>query len=127
MEGGTGAQMRRHVDFGWIRARLPGSDTALAERPAPHGAMIVFKPDRFGRGQHGGLGHLEQSFLIMTGDRQEAGAPRADAVSIVDLAPTVPHHLQLPGVGMNGSPIQITRQVPTPLYQLLTTGEKNVF
>jgi hypothetical protein len=74
--------------------------------------MIVFKPDRFGRGQHGGLGYFEQSFLMMTGDRQEAGAPRADAVSIVDLAPTVPHHLQLPGVGMNGSPIQITRQVP---------------
>jgi hypothetical protein len=119
--------MRRHVDFGWIRARLPGSDTALAERPTPHGAMIVFKPDRFGRGQHGGLRHFEQSFLITTGDRQEAGAPRADAVSIVDLAPTVPHHLQLPGVGMNGSPVQITRQAHTPLYQLLTSGEKNVF
>jgi hypothetical protein len=77
--------------------------------------MIVFKPDRFRCGrQHGGLGHFEQFFLMMTDGCQTADAPRADAVSIVDLALTVQHHLQLPGVGMSGSLSFKSPARPTP-------------
>ena len=52
------------------------------------------KPDRLGCGQHGGLGAFEQSpVLMLDGTGFAAGAARADAAHIVDLAPTILRHL----------------------------------
>jgi arylsulfatase A-like enzyme len=65
------------------------------------------KPDRSGCGQHGGLGRFAQSpFLMISGDGLKAGVARSTPVSIVDLAPTVLHHLQLPCSEMDGAPLQ---------------------
>jgi arylsulfatase A-like enzyme len=72
------------------------------------------KPDHLGFGQHGGLGAYEQSpFLMIEADGFQAGHTRAEATSIVDIAPTVIHHLDLPVRGMDGRPLQRTRG-PSP-------------
>jgi arylsulfatase A-like enzyme len=65
------------------------------------------KPDRLGCGQHGGLGRYEQSpFLMIDGAGFAAGVTRTNPVHIVDLAPTIMRHLQVPAVGMDGAPLQ---------------------
>jgi arylsulfatase A-like enzyme len=64
------------------------------------------KPDRFGCGQHGGLGVFEQSpFLMINGPRFKAGEVRDDPTSIVDIAPTILGHLGLDALGMDGNPL----------------------
>lgn len=55
-----------------------------------------------GCAQHGGLGPNEQHpFLFIEGGAFEPG-PRRQAVSLVDIAPTVLRHLSLPSDGMQG-------------------------
>ena len=64
---------------------------------------LAGKSDRLGCGQHGGLGRYEQSpFLMIEGDGFRAGATRTDPTSLVDLAPTILAHLDLPSGGMSG-------------------------
>ncbi len=61
------------------------------------------KPDRLGCGQHGGLGLFEQSpVLLIDGPGFGAGERGADAVRIVDLAPTILRHLGVSFSGMDG-------------------------
>lgn len=65
------------------------------------------KPDRLGCGQHGGLARYEQSpVLIVCGPGFAPGATRADAASIVDLAPTIMRHLGIAAPGMDGRALQ---------------------
>lgn len=55
-----------------------------------------------GNAQHGGLGPNEQHpFLFIEGPGFSPG-PRRQAVSLVDIAPTVLRHLKLPAEGMQG-------------------------
>ena len=64
------------------------------------------KPDRFGCGQHGGLGAQEQApFLMCVG---QGFAPGIDErpTSVVDVAPTVLRHLGLECEGLDGRPLQ---------------------
>jgi len=78
---------------------VPG--TSLAAKPREG------KPDRFGFGQHGGLARYEQSpFLLIEGPGFEAGTTRLEPTSLVDIAPTVLHHLDLPAPGMDGRSLQ---------------------
>jgi hypothetical protein len=61
------------------------------------------KPDRLGCGQHGGLGTFEQSpVLLISGRGFAAGGRREDPARIVDLAPTILLHLDVPAHGMDG-------------------------
>ncbi len=65
------------------------------------------KPDRLGCGQHGGLGTFEQSPLLMIdGKGFAAGGERNKPAHVVDLAPTILRHLDLPAGGMDGGPLQ---------------------
>ena len=65
------------------------------------------KPDRLGCGQHGGLGTFEQSpLLLIDGRGFAAGAARAAPAHVVDLAPTILRHLDLPAAGTDGRPLQ---------------------
>lgn len=65
------------------------------------------KRDHLGFGQHGGLGAYEQSpFLMIGGAGFEPGAARVEPTSVVDVAPTVLRHLDLPASGMDGRPLQ---------------------
>ncbi len=57
---------------------------------------------RIGCGQHGGLGTYEQSPLLMIEGAGFAPGVRPDKAHIVDLAPTILRHLQLPATGMDG-------------------------
>jgi arylsulfatase A-like enzyme len=69
------------------------------------------KSDRLGCGQHGGLGVFEQSpVLMIQGAGFAAGNSRADPVRVVDLAPTIMHHLVVAAAGMDGCPLQIAPQ-----------------
>ncbi len=64
------------------------------------------KPDRFGCGQHGGLGAQEQApFLMCVG---QGFAPGIDErpTSVVDVAPTVLRHLGLECDGLDGRALQ---------------------
>ncbi len=82
---------------------IPGRSLAAAPRWG--------KPDRLGHGQHGGLGAFEQSpVLLIQGGGFAAGARRADAVHVVDLAPTIMHHLAIAAPGMDGRPLQAAGQ-----------------
>jgi Type I phosphodiesterase / nucleotide pyrophosphatase len=64
------------------------------------------KPDRFGCGQHGGLGRQEQSpFLMCVGPGFSTGINER-ATSVVDIAPTVLSHLRLEFDGLDGHPLQ---------------------
>jgi hypothetical protein len=66
------------------------------------------KPDRLGCGQHGGLGRFEQSpVLLIDGPEFAAGERRANAVRIVDLAPSIARHLGVAADGMDGRSLQI--------------------
>ena len=65
------------------------------------------KPDRLGCGQHGGLGTYEQSpLLLIEGNGFAAGIDRAAPAHVVDLAPTILRHLDLPAAGTDGNPLQ---------------------
>jgi len=98
----VGAVAMRHEDkpnaFG-----VPG----LSFNARPH----FGKDDHFGNGMHGGLGRYEQMPLLLvegTGfTAQEVSAP----TSIVDIAPTILRHLDLPDTGMDGRALQA---VPVP-------------
>lgn len=79
---------------------IPG--VSAAARP------VVGKPDRLGCGQHGGLGAYEQMpFLLIAGSGFAAGATRTDPTSMIDLAPTILAHLDLPSNGCEGRPLQV--------------------
>jgi len=68
---------------------------------------ILSKPDRLGCGQHGGLGLYEQMpFLLISGPGFERGLERTDPTSIIDLAPTILHHLDIPADGCEGRALQ---------------------
>ncbi|MFI4983004.1 MAG: nucleotide pyrophosphatase, partial [Nevskiales bacterium] len=61
------------------------------------------KPVRVGCGQHGGLARFEQSpVLMIEGGGFAAGGDRDTPAHIVDLAPTILRHLDLPEDGMDG-------------------------
>jgi len=65
------------------------------------------KPDRFGCGQHGGLGQFEQSPVLMIDGRGfTAGTARDTATHVTDLAPSVMQHLGIAAPGMDGRPLQ---------------------
>ena len=58
--------------------------------------------DATGFGQHGGLGKNEQSpFLFIAGGGFTPGI-RHSRSALIDIAPTVLHHLGLPATGMDG-------------------------
>jgi arylsulfatase A-like enzyme len=64
------------------------------------------KPDRFGCGQHGGLGRQEQApFLICVGRGFAAGIDERPT-SVVDIAPTVLRHLELEFDRLDGRALQ---------------------
>ena len=74
---------------------VPGASAAV--KPAEG------KPDRLGCGQHGGLGHHEQSPVLMVrGRAHPAGTVSREPTSIVDLAPTILAHLGVPHEGLDG-------------------------
>ena len=77
-----------------------------------HGAM-AFDPDDpvdyGGHGMHGGLGFGEQQPFLFIAGRDFPPGSRGDAVSLVDIAPTVLQHLGLPAGGMDGRPLQRSR------------------
>jgi arylsulfatase A-like enzyme len=78
---------------------VPG--TSLAAKPREG------KPDRFGFGQHGGLARYEQApYLMIDGPGFDGGATRLEPTSLIDIAPTVLRHLDLPSAGMDGRPLQ---------------------
>jgi arylsulfatase A-like enzyme len=65
------------------------------------------KPDRLGCGQHGGLGRYEQSpFLVISGPGFPAGTIRGGPGHVIDLAPSIMRHLEIPAPGMDGRPLQ---------------------
>ncbi|HEV2439606.1 MAG TPA: alkaline phosphatase family protein [bacterium] len=65
------------------------------------------KSHHLGFGQHGGLGAYEQApFLMIDGPGFDAGAARAEPTSMIDIAPTVLCHLDLPAANMDGRPLQ---------------------
>jgi arylsulfatase A-like enzyme len=68
------------------------------------------KPDRLGCGQHGGLGRYEQSpVLLIQGAGFTASASRDSPVHVVDLAPTILHHLAVTASDMDGRHLQPPR------------------
>jgi hypothetical protein len=87
------------------------SDQECNEYGVP-GRSLAAKPrwdkaDRLGCGQHGGLGVYEQSPVLMVdGAGFTAGGATDRAAGIVDLAPTIMRHLQVPAPGMDGRPLQ---------------------
>jgi hypothetical protein len=61
------------------------------------------KASHLGFGQHGGLARYEQMpFLMIEGDRFQAGTERDVSTSPIDLAPTILAHLQQPAENMDG-------------------------
>ena len=65
------------------------------------------KEDRFGCGQHGGLGRFEQSpFLILDGAGFSAGRIITEPTSPVDIAPTILTHLGQCADALDGRPLQ---------------------
>lgn len=72
------------------------------------------KSDHVGFGQHGGLGAYEQApFLMIDGAGFQAGVTHVEPTSVVDVAPTVLRHLDLPGEGTDGRALQhVERRAP---------------
>jgi arylsulfatase A-like enzyme len=65
------------------------------------------KADRLGCGQHGGLGTFEQlPFMLVYGLGFEANTVRDTPASVVDIAPTILRHLDLPWSELDGRPLQ---------------------
>ena len=78
---------------------IPG--LSLAAKPS------AGKADRLGCGQHGGLGKFEQSpFMLVSGPGFEANTVREEPACVVDVAPTILRHLNLPWSGLDGQPLQ---------------------
>jgi len=78
---------------------IPGC--ALAGKPRWGDGVPV------GCGQHGGLAAHEQApFLIIAGEGFEAGGVCRSESRIVDLAPTILHHLRVEAVGLDGRALQ---------------------
>lgn len=76
---------------GWALAAVPRWDKAT----------------RVGCGQHGGLAPYEQSpVLLIEGTGFAAGGVHTDPAHIVDLAPTILHHLGVAATGMDGRNLQ---------------------
>jgi arylsulfatase A-like enzyme len=79
---------------------IPG--TSLSAKPA------MGKPDRVGCGQHGGLGHFEQSpFLLVSGREFGRNTQAPTAACVIDVAPTILTHLGLPISGIDGKALQL--------------------
>jgi arylsulfatase A-like enzyme len=87
------------------------ADSSLNEYGVP-GRSLAARPrwgkqDRLGCGQHGGLGHYEQSpVLLIEGRGFAAGGIRDEPVHVVDLAPTIMRHLGIAAPGMDGHALQ---------------------
>jgi len=80
---------------------IPGRRLAIADP--------LHSDTRMGCGQHGGLGHFEQSpFLIVNGDEVESGSNCGKATSTIDIAPTVLRHLGHAAGAMDGTPLPLT-------------------
>jgi arylsulfatase A-like enzyme len=105
------------AEFGHDRANGLGFLVAMRSDEAPNvhgvpGSSLVAKanagkPDRVGFGQHGGLGAYEQApVLLVQGSGFVPGAVRADAASVIDVAPTILRHLGVAGSGMDGHALQ---------------------
>ena len=93
------------------------ADTSENEFGVPGRSLAALprwgKPDRLGCGQHGGLGAFEQSpVLLIDGPGFTAGATRTAPVHVVDLAPSIMHHLDIAAPGMDGAPLQTTPPQP---------------
>jgi arylsulfatase A-like enzyme len=87
------------------------ADDAPNEYGVPGHALAAVprwdKPVRVGCGQHGGLARYENSpVLMIEGAGFAGGTARAATAHIVDLAPTILHHLGLPETGMDGRALQ---------------------
>jgi len=81
---------------------IPGG--SLVAKPAQG------KPDRLGCGQHGGLGQYEQMpFMMISGTGFARGAVRDTPTCVVDIAPTILAHFDLPWSGVDGRPLQALR------------------
>jgi arylsulfatase A-like enzyme len=65
------------------------------------------KPDRFGCGQHGGLGRQEQAPFLMCVGGGFAAKVDARPTSVVDVAPTVLRHLGLKFDELDGHALQL--------------------
>lgn len=64
--------------------------------------------DQHGNGSHGGLGPHDQSpFLIVDTNAAAGGRPVSTPTSVLDIAPTILHHLGLPSDDMDGRPISL--------------------
>lgn len=65
------------------------------------------KSHHLGFGQHGGLGAYEQApFLMIDGRGFDGAAASFEPTSVLDIAPTVLRHLDLPAADMDGRPLQ---------------------
>jgi len=70
------------------------------------------KADHLGCGQHGGLARYEQMpFLMIEGPGFMGGTVTGAPTSPIDLAPTILAHLDQPGTGMDGRPLQPTSRL----------------
>lgn len=105
--GAVGHQAAQHlvgaVAFtAWEEAN-PHGVPGLSFSSQPH----FGKPGRLGCGMHGGLGRFEQSpVLLAEGRGFAAGAVRTELSSVVDIAPSVLAHLDLPADDMDGTRLQ---------------------
>jgi len=94
-----------------IAISMAGDDARNAEG-LPGTAWYAVDPsedkDYIGQGQHGGR-HLRErhSFLIIQGGDFAPSAQITQTVSLVDYAPTILRHLNLPAEGMQGRPLQL--------------------
>lgn len=64
------------------------------------------KPDRVGHGMHGGLGEGEQMPVLVAEGDGFGAATVTLPTSLVDIAPTVLHHLRAAAAGMDGRPLR---------------------
>ncbi|HJU18210.1 MAG TPA: alkaline phosphatase family protein [Stellaceae bacterium] len=78
-------------------------------------ASRIEPKDCRGLGQHGGTGrHESRAFLAALGGGFAPGRSRHEP-ALVDLAPTVLHHLGLPAPAMDGKALQMLPPTPAPL------------
>ena len=127
-EGGLVGQAARFLETqAWVGRTFTGSELAAVglptnspmqvaitlrpdERANPHGVSghshvvrdALEPKDATGFGQHGGLGRNEQRpFLFVSGGGFAAGTHDGPS-SLIDIAPTVLRHLDMPATGMDG-------------------------
>ncbi|HUB13696.1 MAG TPA: alkaline phosphatase family protein [Acetobacteraceae bacterium] len=87
------------------------ADDATNEFGVPGRALAAVprwdKPVRVGCGQHGGLARYEQSpVLMIEGPGFAGGTESSRAAHIVDLAPTILHHIGVPATDLDGQSLQ---------------------